>query len=531
MKRREFTLNPQGIDSVADLIHEEMKKYKVEKKEIIRLRLSVEEALLTWLADREDEGICSIRYGKRGNNVVVTLFCSGSRCNPLEQQETLDEQDELEAMVNMLLELNLEPTYTYRNRVNSLTFKVSVKQEQVPVGIIWAILGAVLSFLVFRYTPSIIGETVYTYLTYPVQEALMNGISLVTGPVLFLAVITGIIRTDNVNTIRRRGGLMLSSFTIQMLVAAIVTILVCFLGFEYHWNTTEGAALSASVFIELLVDIVPTTIFSPFIDGNALQLVFLAIISGVALLIVRDKTEGLCNIIDQAYSFFTVMMGWIAKLLPIFIYCTLVNILMENGDLQVMSFAFLVIVSLVLMAGFLLVKFITAVYVCKISPKLLYKKLWPSFILLLTAASSTATFWHTKKVCVEELGVQEDCVNTSLPLGSVLYMPACVILFTASALYCASLYGTDVSLSFFVLLVFLCVIMTMAMPPVGGSEIMCLTGLFMGLGIDTAGVPLIVALTVVVNAFLVVFNIVSLELTLVLNAKKLGELNEDILNS
>lgn len=267
-----------------------------------------------------------------------------------------------------------------------------------------------------------------------------------------------------------------------------------------------------------------------FYEQLSVSLGLSAKVIGVALLVVRDKTEGLCSIIDQAYSFFNVMMGWIAKILPVFIYCTLVNILMENGDIQVMNFAFLVIVSLLLMAMFLLTRFVSVVYLCKMSPRLLFKKLWPSFILLLTAASSTATFGDTKKVCVEKLGVEESCTSTSLPLGSVLYMPACVILFTASALYCASLYGTNVSISFFVLLVFLSVIMTMAMPPVGGSEIMCLTGLFMGLGIDTAGVPLIVALTVVVNAFLVVFNIVSLELTLVLNARKLGELNEDILH-
>ncbi len=294
MKQRELTLSPEGIDSVSDLIQEEMQKHKAEKKEIIRLRLSVEEVLLTWSAVKPNVGRCSIRYGKRGDNFVVTLFCLGKKCNPLEQQDVLDEQDELGVMINMLLELNLAPTYSYRNRMNSLTFKVRLKQEQVPVGIIWAILGAVTSFFAFRYMPSVVGETVYTYLTYPVQEALMNWISLVTGPVLFLAVITGIIRTDNVSTIRRRGGRMLSSFTIQMFLAAIVTILVCFLGFEYQWNTVEGATISASVFIELLVDIVPATIFAPFIDGNALQLVFLSIISGVALIMVRDKIEGLC---------------------------------------------------------------------------------------------------------------------------------------------------------------------------------------------------------------------------------------------
>lgn len=531
MKKTEFILKPQSIDFVADIIEKELAKLEVERKEILRLRLSIEEALLIWLDNLGEDTQCSIRYGKRQNTFTISLFAKGKKSNPLEQTEELDETDDFDLMVNMLMNLNLAPSYSYRNGINSLTFKISMKQEKFPMGIIWAILGAIVSFLIFQYTPSIIGESVYTYITYPIQALLLNGISMVTGPLLFLAVITGIIRTDNVNTIRRRGGVMLSDFILQMIFAAIMTILVCFLGFDYQWDTGSNATLDASVFIDLIVDIVPTTIFTPFMESNALQLVFLAIVSGVALLIVRDKTEGLCSIIDQTYSFFNVMMGWIAKMLPIFIYCTLVNILLENGDLQILSFAFLIIVSLSLMAVFLLFRFIHVVYSCKIKPKLLYKKLLPSFILLATAASSTATFWHTKKVCVEDLGVQEDCTNTSLPLGSVLYMPACVILFTASALYTASAYQTNVSISFFILLVFLCVVMTMAMPPVAGSEIMCLTGLFMGLGIDTAGVPLIVALTVVINGCLVVFNIVSLELTLVANAKKLGELEEDILHN
>lgn len=531
MKRKEFVLEPSGIDMIADLICEEMTRLKADKKDMLRLRLSVEDALLIWMGDLGEGVVCNIRYGKRHNIFAITLRCKGRKCNPLLETEELEEQDETESMVNMLLHLNLAPTYAYRYGINSLVFQVTVKEEQIPIGVIVAILAAVLSFFVFQYTPPVVGETVSAYITYPLQEILLSGISMVTGPLLFLAVVTGIICADNVGTIRQRGGVMLSSFTLQMIFAAILTVLFCFLGFEYQWATGGDSGLSASVFLEVLVDIVPTSIFAPFTNSNALQLVFLAILTGVVLLIARDKTEGLCSVIDQIYTVFSVMMGWIAKLLPIFIYCTLVNILMENSNMEIASFAFLICIVLALIILYAVIMFVKVVVTCKMSPKILFKKLLPSFILVLTTGSSTATFWHTKKVCIEQLGVQEDCTNTSLPLGSVLYMPTCVILFTAAALYTASAYQTSVSITFFVLLIFLSVIMTMAMPPVAGSEIMCLTGLFMGLGIDTAGVPLIVALTVIINAALAAGNILCLELTLVSGAKKLGEINENVLHN
>lgn len=521
-----FNLDASSIDRISEQIYQEMTRLKIESKEIVRLRFSVEEGLLTWMEQLGEGTACSIRYGKRQNNFYITLFCKGQWCNPLIQGEDMGE---IEENFNILSNLNLAPIYRYQNGSNNLAFKIPIKKSSFSYGIVFAILGAVASVVIFQYTPSYVGDFVLEYITYPLQSILTNGISLVTGPMLFLAVLTGIMQTGSIHTIRKRGGLMISVFTGLMFLAAIMTILFCFLGFEYQWASGSDSVTGTSVVLDMIVDIVPTTIFSPFIDGNALQLVFLSIISGVVLLLTKGKTDGLCNIADQAYQFITVMMGWIAALIPIFVYCTLVNTFVENINFPVTSILFLIIAFFVLITVFVLICFVAVVQVCKVSPRVLFQKILPSLLVVLAAASTTATFWHTKEVCVKQLGIQEDCVNSSLPLGSVLYMPPCVILFTASALYSASFYGTSVSIQFFILLTVLCVIMTMAMPPVAGSEIMCLTSLFMGLGIDSAGVSLIVALTVLVNAFLASFCSVSLELTLILCANKLGELNLETL--
>ncbi len=529
MKYETFTLEPSSIDTISDLIYEEMTQLQIAKSEIIRLRFSVEDGLLTWMDTLGAGAPCSIRYGKRYNTFHCTIVCKGQMCNPLAQADDMNGIDGIGNNFNILSQLNLAPAYRYHNGANSLVFKRNIKKSKVPLGIVFAILGAILSVLTFQYAPAGVGKFVLEYITYPMQSLLMNGISMVTGPMLFLAVLTGIMQTGSIQTIRQRGGVMLSSFTAQMIFAAILTVLFCFLGFQYQWAPSTDSGSGVSVFLDMVVDIVPTTIFSPFTDGNALQLVFLSIVSGIALLLAREKTEGLCNLADQAYQFFSVMMEWIAALIPLFIYCTLVNTFMENQDIQVVNILFLICAVFVLMGLFVLIFFVRVVHVCKISPRTLFQKLLPSWLITLAAASTTATFWYTKETCVDKLGIQEDCVNSALPLGSVLYMPAVVIFFTASALYSTAYYGTGVSIQFFLMLIFLGVIMVMAMPPIAGSEIMCLSGLFMGLGIDSTGISLIVALTVMVNGFLAAFGVVSLELTLILCANKLKELDMDIL--
>ncbi len=531
MIEKSFTLLPAEIDAISDEICQEMLRLQMNKKEMLRMRLSVEDALLAWMDALGQGCACSIRYGKRYNNFLLRVACSGAQYDPQQQKDMLDMGGDDALITNMLLRLNLAPNYTYRNKVNTLTFKIPIKQKKVWVGIAAAISGALLSVLVFQYAPAAVSNFVLQYLTLPIQSLLTNAISMVTGPMLFLAVVTGITQTGDINTIRKRGGVMMSSFTAQMLLVAVLSICVGFIGFDYCWVTAESETLGTFVFLDMIVDIVPTTIFAPFIDGNALQLVFLAIVSGVALLLVREKTTVLCGVIDQAYCFVGVMMGWIAALIPVYVYCTLVNTLQQQGDLQIFSLLFLLLAFFALLAVYTLFCFAVVVYYCKVHPKVLFQKLLPGFLVVFAASSSTATFWHTKQLCVEQLGVEEACVNSSLPLGTVLYMPPCVILFTTASLYCASLYETGVSMQFFVFLAFLSVIMTMAMPPIAGSEIMCLTGLFMALGISVDGVPLIVAMTVVLNSFLAAFGMLFLELTLVFHAKKLGELDLDRLRS
>ena len=87
LKTKKFILSEQNADMVADLIVETLQQLSVEPEEILKIRLSMEKALDSWmekgLAPNSGELIIQTRLKK----VQITLKVQGKEANPYEQND------------------------------------------------------------------------------------------------------------------------------------------------------------------------------------------------------------------------------------------------------------------------------------------------------------------------------------------------------------------------------------------------------------------------------------------------------------
>ena len=96
---------------------------------------------------------------------------------------------------------------------------------------------------------------------------------------------------------------------------------------ESRWNRVSS---NFSTVYKMLLDVVPDNLFTPFTEGNTLQILFIGIITGIMLLIFGEKTRTTANLIEQLQTIVNGIMLFINRLLPLFIFGNIFNMVISQ---------------------------------------------------------------------------------------------------------------------------------------------------------------------------------------------------------
>ena len=164
---------------------------------------------------------------------------------------------------------------------------------------------------------------------------------------------------------------------------------------------------------QMVLEIVPSDIVSPFINGNALQLVFMGICVGAALLVMGERVTAMHNALMQANEAVQFLMAALGKVIPFFVFLSLFDLMLSDFGSGLSS---LVKVFVITIPGFLLLAlfyvFAAAVRL-KVSPILLMKKMLPTYMIALTTASSAAAFSTNLETCERKLGIPKRAMSST----------------------------------------------------------------------------------------------------------------------
>lgn len=282
----------------------------------------------------------------------------------------------------------------------------------------------------------------------------------------------------------------------------------------------------------LIFGMIPDNLFTPFTTGNTVQMLIIGVILAVAMLAAKEDAKGLANIIGQINSIVLIVLGVIAKLIGIYLFTNIVyNIV--GGDIQTLIIAAKLFATNLI--GFTLALILHTIYVSaayKISPKLLWKKVLPPVMIAFTTCSSSAAYLRNRQVCNEELGIDEKTVDLALPFGQIMYKIGDVIFYSASSLWLLESLKLTQRPTYLISLVFLCIILAIATPPVPGGATASLTIMMAFWGGESPELMgLLIAVQVVVDCFVTGVNIFCIDCATVAASERLNTIDNDILKS
>ena len=487
------------------------------------MKLTFEEVLLEYQDRFGVDATYRLKCIDRLSAIRIEIEVSGEQFNPLE----LENDDR--ALINGLLAgIGLAPSYIYKNGKNYIVFTPKKKPMSGTVKMLVAIALSVISGLLLTLLPDEARSNLSEHLLTPVTDLFFGAIAAVSGPFIFLSVLGSISSMGNTETLGKIGKKMIGAILGYMTVAGLALTLIATLFYKVTLGGVAGSDFTKV--LELIYNIVPTNIFEPFINGNSLQIIFIAVIFGIAMLMLSSKISGVFSAVEQLSALVQTVMSVVLEALPFALFVIFTNMIVSGTIRDLLGSYKMILIIFLLVAVYLTAMVLRISLRMKISPILLVRKALPTFLVALTTASSAAAFSTNIKDANKKLGIDKKLVDFGIPLGQVLFKMSEFAMFIPIVLTFAEKYGIPITPVWLILAYITVWLISFAVPPVAGGAIMGFNVVFTQLGLPLEAMAIAIALNSITDFPLTAMNVTGWQLTLIDVADSLGMLNKEVLH-
>jgi Na+/H+-dicarboxylate symporter len=362
----------------------------------------------------------------------------------------------------------------------------------------------------------------------------------VVPPLVFLAIVASIANLRDVTGAARLAWKTLVWFAITALVAVVIGIVLgLVLQPGDHASVSSEAASAPSTtgsWLDFLTGLVPANVLglqaSAGDDGsvsmsfNVLQVLVIAIATGIATLKVGQAADPFLGFVRSALAVVQKVLWWIILLAPVATVGLLGTAVATYGWDALGSLGTF---TVAVYAGLALVMFAvypTLLRLNGLSVRQFFSGAWPAISLAFVSRSSVGTMPVTESVTERNLGVPRAYASFAVPLGATTKMDGCASIYPAiSAIFVAQFFGLDLSVTDYVLIAFVSVIGSAATAGVTGATVM-LTLTLSTLGLPLEGVGLLLAIDPILDMGRTATNVTGQALVPTLVAKREGILDQ-----
>lgn len=292
----------------------------------------------------------------------------------------------------------------------------------------------------------------------PFGTTFIAAMRMLMAPIVFLTIIGGVAGVADLRKVGRTGLRALVYFQVGTILALLIGLAasnVFRLGEGVHANpatmTASGTAEQAirtgehRRWWELFTRIVPDSFFGAFTEGDILQVIFLAVIFGVALKAVGPSGEPIIAGVQRLTDLVFTVLAFILRAAPLGAFGAMAFAIGKFGLSTLTGLGSLVLLfyatSIVFVLGVL--GALLAIF-ARLNIFLLIRYLKNEFLLILgTSATEPALPGLMRKL--QQLGVDRSTVKLVVPTGYSVNLDGAAIYLSLAALYIAQ--ATDTSLS------------------------------------------------------------------------------------
>lgn len=489
---KSLALTAENLSEVQAELERQLSRLKIAEKDILRTQLLVEEISLRMLSQGHAAQV-SVNVDKKFfGKVQIRLTAEGTPYNPLIEVADWSEDDDNYYTMMILKAHRQRLHWLNKNNRNIVTINVRGETNRQLWLLLAAIVGGLLCGFVMKTalspeTIALINDNIIT----PINTMFLHALSMVIAPVIFFSILSGITGMGKGAGVGKLGTKLIGLYLFTSAVASIIGLSIAWLLFsgevpQIGTISVANAEVDTYDFslIKFIVDIVPADLVSPIVDGNMIQIIFIAVLFGSCLNAAGDKVQLLQEIIGNLNEFFMRVINVIVIFVPLIAFFAMINLVVDMG-VDILMMISRVIAGGLLSFGVLLgVYMLMILFIGKLSPLPFLKEIPSIWLTPFATSSSAVSMPTTMDICIKKLGISPKITSFSIPIGTTINMDGTCVCIPVAAIMFIKAYGIAIDLNTMLLILTMTVSISIGAPAVPNVFVICILSVT-----TTFGVP------------------------------------------
>ena len=325
-------------------------------------------------------------------------------------------------------------------------------------------------------------------------------LKMIIVPLVFTSVFIAMLGLGDVAKFRDIGIKTIAYYVTTTALAVFVGLLLVNLiepgkGNEVVHHGTEVPKVKELTFEDVIWNIIPTNPVKSFTEGKVLQIIFFAVLFGLATLAIsKEKMRHVFNFFDGLNDGLINLTRWVIKLTPVGVFALVGFMVADMGVgvlLSLWKYALTVVLGLTIHAFITLplLGFLFGGY----NPYRYFLKVREAPLLAFSTASSAATLPVSMQVAEEKGHVRKETAGFVLPLGATINMDGTALYESVAAVFIANVYGVELGLSQMVMIFLTATLASIGAAAIPGAGLVMLTLVLSSVGVPLEGIGLIIA--------------------------------------
>ncbi len=513
-----FHADNNSIEEIVEFVKKNLSEYGIKKRELSKTMLVVEEAAASLIKHCYSEGstdqaqihilikafLGTVKIELSAKGEEYSLADNLSLANYNEEDDNAGDgiQESIRKVILDSMTDNIK--YQHNNGINYIQMVVIRSKHAFLYMTIGSMILAIIMGLVFSaILPAEINKSLNSMILVPFKTMYMNALKMIVCPVVFFSIISCIVQFSDFSSLGRIGLKIIGLYFFTTSLAIIVGISMFSLIQPGDASLVDSLIADASSITsqtmevsikDTIIGIIPSDIITPFLKANMLQLIYMAVICGVATGMLGKYSQMLSDIFNACNDLFLKVTSFIIKVMPAAVFCSIMSMMLTMGINTLLSVLGMFLTFVIGLGVMMCIYCILIFVIVKLNPAFFVIKYAPSMLQTFSLASSNASLPVNMGACEKKLGIAKKIFALSIPLGATLNMDGTCIHLSVFALAMAKIYGVEINEGALLSMIISIFILSVGAPGIPGAGLICLSVLLAQLNIPAEAIGLVMGI-------------------------------------
>ena len=260
-------------------------------------------------------------------------------------------------------------------------------------------------------------------------------------------------------------------------------------------NAAEVQTMESTSMAQTILNIIPDNPIGALANGNMLQIIVFALIVGVILAKLGEKTETVGNFFSQFNDVMMEMTMMVMSLAPIGVFCLISRTFAGIGFSAFLPLAKYMIGVLLALAVQCFIVYLGLLKIFSgLNPIKFIKNFFPVMAFAFSTATSNATIPMSIDTLAKKMGVSKRISSFTLPLGATINMDGTAIMQGVAVVFAAQAFGIVLTPVDYVTVIGTATLASIGTAGVPSVGLVTLTMVFNSVGLPVEAIGLIMGI-------------------------------------